>query len=164
MDGGEPASATIEHVAITRLHAAYADTVTRRAWSELGDLFLADAAVSVDTVTRPPITLVGPIELGEFIARAIERFSFFELVTLNARVGAIDLDAPNGEATARARVYISEIRLDRDSAEWSTTYGVYHDRYRRIDGRWAFAGRAYQSLARTGHDQAFPFPTGFDID
>ena len=30
---------TIDYVAICRLQAAYADSVTRRAWSELGDLF-----------------------------------------------------------------------------------------------------------------------------
>jgi hypothetical protein len=149
---------TVDHSAITRLLAAYADTVSRRQWADLSALFRADAVIRVDTVTRPPVDLAGAAALGEFIAGAIERFSFFELVTLNARV---NVDAAAG--TARGRVFISEIRLDRVTAEWSRTYGVYHDDYRRGDGRWQFAGRAYQSLARTGSDVAFPHPIGFEL-
>jgi hypothetical protein len=59
MDGGAAGRETIDYVAITRLQAAYADVVNRRAWPELQGLFLADAVVQVDTVTNPPIKLVG---------------------------------------------------------------------------------------------------------
>jgi hypothetical protein len=81
-------------------------------------------------------------------------------VILNARV---QVSGNDGVDTARARVFISEIRQDGESAAWSSTYGVYHDEYERHDGHWHFARRAYQSLARTGSDVAFPFPTGFDL-
>jgi hypothetical protein len=35
---------------------------------------------------------------------------------------------------------------------------VYQDDYRRVDGRWWFAARAYQSLARSGRGEVFAFP------
>ncbi len=146
---------TINHVAITRLLAAYADIVTRRAWPELSELFLADTPVRVDTVTAPARELTGPEELGAFISGAIERFAFFELVILNAR---IDLPDDDDLDRARGRVLVNEIRQDRDGGAWSSTYGVYQDRYRRTADGWRFATRAYQSLARTGSERPFPFP------
>jgi hypothetical protein len=146
---------TVDHVAISRLLAAYADTVTRRAWPELVDLFVVDAPVRVDTVTAPARELTGPDELGAFIGAAIERFGFFELVILNAR---IELATAGDRDRAYGRVLISEIRQDRDGGAWSSTYGVYQDQYRRTTDGWRFARRDYQSLARTGSDRAFPFP------
>ncbi len=150
---------TIDYTAICRLQAAYADAVTRRAWSELGDLFVPSAAVTVDTVTSPPIELVGPIALGDFISGAVERFEFFELVILNTRV-----DLRRDADTAAARLFTCELRQDRSSGRWTNAFGVYHDEYARIHGRWWFARRRYQSLARTGRAEVFPFPKrpGFD--
>ena len=55
---------TVDHLAINRLQSAYADTVTRRDWSTLDQLFLDDAAVRIDTVTRDPFDVVGPAALG----------------------------------------------------------------------------------------------------
>ncbi len=86
MDGGAAERETIDYVAITRLQSAYADVVNRRAWPGLVDLFEPGAEIRVDTVTNPPIILAGPVELGEFISKAISRFSFFEFVILNSRV------------------------------------------------------------------------------
>lgn len=143
------------YLAITRLQAAYADVVTRRAWPELEPLFLPDAPIHVDTVSRPVIELVGPVALGEFVGDAIERFAFFEFVILNTVVNVID------DTSARGRLYMVELRQDRDSGEWSNAFGVYHDDYTCRDGRWQFAERHYQSLARKiGNDPAdvFPFP------
>ncbi len=45
------ASGAADYVAIRRLQNAYADVVTRRAWTELDDLFLTDALVEVDATT-----------------------------------------------------------------------------------------------------------------
>jgi len=41
---------------------------------------------------------------------------------------------------------------------------VYHDELRRVDDRWRYARRRYQSLARTGRSEVFPFPelAGFE--
>lgn len=144
------------YLGITRLQATYADVVSRRAWAELEPLFLPDAPIHVDTLSRPVIELTGATALGEFVADAIERFEFFEFVPLNTVVH-VELDE-----TARGRLYMVELRQDRDSGEWSNAFGVYHDDYALVDSRWCFAERSYQSLARkVGADRAevFAFPT-----
>ena len=143
---------TADYVALTRLQAAYADAVTRRAWGDLEPLFAPDARVEVDTVSRPLVELTGATELGRFIATAIERFEFFELVVLNT---VLDID-PAG--TANGRMWMVELRQERESGEWSNAFGLYRDDYVRLDGRWRFAGRRYRSRARkVGTDPATVF-------
>jgi hypothetical protein len=146
---------TVDYVAITRLQNAYADAVTRRAWSEFHDMFLSGAPVRVDTVTNPVIELAGPQELGDFIGDAVERFEFFEFVPLSTRVG---LRAGGDADRATARLYICELRQDAASGRATQAFGVYQDEYRRVDGRWWFARRDYQSLARSGRGEVFAFP------
>jgi hypothetical protein len=146
-------STTDDVVAIERLQSAYADVVNRRAWSELGELFLADAVIRIDTVSRPVIEVVGPEQLGEFIGGAVERFAFFEFVRLNSHL-ELDDDAP---VAARGRLFMCEIRRDVGTLDWSVAYGVYRDRYVRDGDRWRFGRRDYQSLTRTG-GEVFPFP------
>lgn len=145
---------TIDYVAIERLLAAYADVVTRRAWDELDTLFLPDAPVTIDTVTRPVVDLVGPVQLGEFVAAAVERFELFEFVVLNR---VVDLRS-GGSGEATGRLYMCELRQDRDTGHTSTAFGVYRDDYRRTDDGWRFARRRYRTLARTGRFEVFPFP------
>jgi hypothetical protein len=159
----DPSQDTIDYVAVCRLQAAYADVVNRRAWPELGELFLPDAPVHVDTVTNPPIDLTGPQAVGAFIGAAIERFEFFEFVILNTRVTTAADGDPDA---ARARLFMCELRQEAANGHWTNAFGVYHDDYRRRDGRWWFAGRRYQSLARTGRGEVFPFPQvpGFGSD
>lgn len=147
---------TVDHLAINRLQSAYADTVTRRDWTTLEELFLDDAVVEINTVTRDPFRVVGPQALGEFIASAVGRFDFFEFVVLNSLV---TLGVEGDSDAASARMFMCEVRRNASDQEWSMTYGLYQDRYRRIDGRWWFTARVYRSLARTGADGgAFPFP------
>ena len=155
------ASETVDYVAICRLQSAYADSVSRRAWDELRELFLPDATVTVDTVTNEPIELTGPRGVGDFIAGAVERFEFFELVILNT---VVELDIGGDGDVARARQFTCELRQDKSNGRWTNAFGVYHDEYARRDDRWWFARRRYQSLARTGRAEIFPFPTrpGFD--
>jgi hypothetical protein len=150
---------TADVVALWQLQSAYADVVTRRAWLELADLFVADATIEVDTVTAAPQHFVGPAALGSFIGAALERFDHFQFVILNRVIDFDDADAD----LARGRMFMSEIRRDAASSEWSTTYGLYQDSYRRIDGRWWFADRRYRSLARTGTNAgAFGLPDGLE--
>ena len=146
----------LAYLAITRLQNTYADVITRRAWPELEPLFLPDAPIHVDTVSAAVIELAGATALGDFVRDAIDRFEFFEFVPLSTVVH-IELDE-----TASGRLYMVELRQDRHSGEWSNAFGVYHDDYALVDGRWCFAERSYQSLARkAGADRAevFPFPT-----
>jgi hypothetical protein len=134
--------AAVDEVAIRGLIAAYADVVNRRAWPELSELFVPDASIELDLRSSPPMRFAGPIEIGEFIAGAIERFLFFEFVALNMRVvRAADPDR------ARVRTYMCELRQDRDGIP-SRAFGLYQDDVVRAADGWRFAARHYQSIAR----------------
>jgi len=143
----------LDYLSICRLQAAYADAVSRRAWADLDPLFLADAPITVDTVTSPPFEHVGAAGIGGFIAGAIERFEFFELVILNVHM----LPGTTDEA-ARSRSFTCELRQERANGHWTNAFGVYHDELSKVDGRWRYARRRYQSIARTGRSEIFPFP------
>jgi hypothetical protein len=157
---------TAHYVALRRLQNAYADVVTRRAWAELGELFLPEAVVEVDTRAGAPIRLEGPTAVGDFIGTAISGFAFFEFVILSSRVEI----APAGDPTrANGRTYMSELRLETDSGRFTQAFGVYHDRYRLADARWWFEGRRYHSLARTNRGEGadlevFEFPHHLRLD
>lgn len=156
----EPAEETAAYVALRRLQNSYADIVTRRDWAALADIFLHDCTVEIDRRTGEPLVLEGPGAVGGFIADAISGFEFFEFVILNT---VLEIDPADDRAGGG--LYMSELRQDAASKRWTTVYGVYHDRYRRIDGRWWFARRRYHSLARTGADvDVFPFPHHLRID
>jgi hypothetical protein len=146
----------LDYVSICRLQAAYADAVTRRAWSDLDELFLPD--VQVDTVTSAPIDVIGAAGIGSFISAAVERFEFFELVILNVHVVDADASSSPPPRALRSRSFTCELRQERANGHWTNAFGVYHDDLRCVDGRWRYARRRYQSLARTGRSEIFPFP------
>jgi len=149
----------LDYVAICRLQAAYADAVTRRAWSDLGELFLSDALVQVDTVTNAPIEVIGAVGISSFISAAIERFEFFELVILNVHVVRDADQGSNPQARGlRSRSFTCELRQERSNGHWTNAFGVYHDDLRCEGGSWRYARRRYQSLVRTGRSEVFPFP------
>lgn len=149
---------TASYLAIQRLLAAYADVVNRRAWGEFSELFLDDAKIDVTSSQRQPLELTGPEALGRFIGDAIERYEFFQFVFLNSRV-ELRLE----ENTALGRNFMCELRQEKASGRWTQVFGVYHDRYRRIDGAWWFEHRSFNPLAATGRDNlVFDFPTRFD--
>ncbi len=136
---------TIDYIAIRRLQDAYADIVTRRAWTELHEIFVADIDVSVDRRTGDPLTFNGPAEIGQFIARQIDHMDFFQFVILNT---CVFQNVGGNPDHAIARMYIDELR--HEHGRFTHAYGLYRDDYRRLDGRWWFTRRRYQSLARTG--------------
>jgi hypothetical protein len=144
---------TDAYVAITRLQASYADVVTRRAWDELAPLFVPDAPIHIDTVTKPPVDVVGAAGLAAFVGPAVDRFEFFEFVILNTVIDVRD------ETNATGRLYMVEVRQERTTQEWSNAFGLYQDDY-VADGRaWRFARRRYRSLARRfGSEPAKVFP------
>jgi hypothetical protein len=143
-------SGETEHVvALWRLQSRYADIITRRAWDELGQVFRADTVVHLDTVTTPARDLVGPAGFVEVIEPAMARFDHFNFVILNTVV-----DVDDAANTAHGRIFMCEVRHERERAAWSTAYGLYQDRYERVHGRWWIAERHYRSLARTGPDEA----------
>ncbi len=143
---------TVDYVAIRRLQSAYADIVTRRAWPELDRILRSDAEVVIDRMDGSPLQLHGPGGVAEFVSKAIAHFDLFEFVILNT---VVEIDGDR----ATARMYMWEVRHDPVGGR-SDAYGLYRDEYRRIDGRWWFSGRRYQTLARTlAADHAvFPLP------
>jgi hypothetical protein len=150
---------TVDYIALRRLQNAYADIVTRRAWAELYEIFVPDIELVLDTRRDEPLRLRGPQAVGDFIGNAIAEFDFFEFVILNTRVFLNHMT--NGDPdVASARMWMNELRHEKAAGgRWTLAYGLYQDDFRRIDGKWWFAGRRYQSLARTARDfDVFPFP------
>ena len=146
----------VDHVAIARLQAGYGDAVTRQAWDELHAMFLPDCPIRLDLRDRI-VEVTGPEAIGSMIASSIERFELFIFTIQNS---AIDLVGDG--VTARGRLYIRELRQEREGHRWTTAYGLYEDTYRKVDGTWRFATRDYSTLARTsaaaeGMD-VFPIP------
>ena len=145
---------TVCRVAIQTLLGAYADSINRRSWSELEALFLPDARIELETLKQQPLELRGPEALGRFIADFVERLDFFQFVLLNARL-ELRLD----EGAALGRHFICEYRWARAEGRLTQVFGVYRDRYRRIDGRWWFEHRAFRPLlSAAGDDRVVAFP------
>jgi hypothetical protein len=134
------------YLAITRLIGRYADIATRKAWSEFAPLALPDARFSFDTKDGV-VEVMGAEAFGEFGAKSLEGFTFYEYIPLNA---VVKVDGPDA---ARGRAYSFEVGEDRATGNWATYYGFYHDDYVRTDGEWRFASRHYQALARRVNDQ-----------
>ena len=111
---------------VRRLQHAYADVVNRRAWSEMDHSSSPTPLLPWTSAPATPLLLTGGPEVGEFIRNAIEQFEFFEFVILNAH---IDFPDGAGAGIAVSRLFMSEVRQDRDGGRWTTVYGVYHDRY-----------------------------------
>lgn len=148
----------LDYIAITRLQARYGDVITRQAWPELDDLFVADAPITIDLRRGEPIELSGAPALATMVQRAVSRFEFFEFAILNSVVDVI-APAGSGTRTATGRLYMWELRQDAATGRWTNAFGLYRDHYTVVDGSWRFAARSYSSLARTASDsEVFAIP------
>ena len=120
MSPDQPAEAeTLAYIALRRLQNRYADIVTRRDYPELAEIISPACEVVVDTMDRQ-ISFTGPGEIGEFIGRQLEQFSFFEFVILNT---VMEIDVEGGSAAAR--MYMHELRQGEDDGRRTDAYGVY---------------------------------------
>ncbi len=145
-----------DFLAIQRLQASYADIVTRRAWDELKQIFLADVTLQVDKRDGTPLVLRSPEAIGDFIRTSIEQFDFFEFVILNS---VVDLGSPDSRR-ATARMYMAELRHSRDSGRRTNAFGLYRDTFVRQGDEWWFEARSYRSAARTGSRELDVFGFG----
>jgi hypothetical protein len=141
---------TIDYIGITRLQAAYADMITRRAWDELPTIFCEGAKIVVDRMDGTPLELDGPAGLSAFVSNAIGHMDFFEFVILNTIV-----EIEGGKA--HGRMYMCEIRHDAKAGQ-TMSYGLYRDHYRKVDGRWRFHARHYRVMGRTQTTDYNVFP------
>lgn len=133
------------YLGVVRLQQAYADICNRRAFDELGGLFLADTVVELAVAGQDPRRFVGPRETGSFIDESLKRFEFFEFVVLTSHI-----EVAADHSTATGRMWMNELRTDVGTGRFSMIYGLYQDGYVRRDDRWWFAHRTYATLARTG--------------
>ncbi len=144
---------------IRDLQSRYADICSRQKFDELPTLILPDASISLDLRGRS-LDFTGPKEIGDFIAASIEPFDFFQFLIRNS---VVDVEE-SGEA-ATGRLWMSELRHVRETGQWSTIFGLYHDQYVNVNGEWMIAARQYHSLARISHALddcvVFDFPEGF---
>jgi len=144
---------------IRDLQSRYADICSRQKFNELPMLILPDASISLDLRGRS-LDFTGPEEIGDFIAASIEPFDFFQFLIRNSVV-----DVDDTGKTATGRLWMSELRHVRETGQWSTIFGLYHDRYVNLDGVWMITSRQYHSLARISHALddcvVFDFPEGF---
>ncbi len=134
---------TIDFIAIQRVHSAYADIVTRRAWDELTTIMLSSCSLTLNLGDRT-MSIDGPTSIGAFIGEQLEQFSFFEFIILNS-VAHIDEDG----SRAGARMYMQEARQNVSDGRRTDAFGVYHDRLEKHDGKWLLAKRIYGSYSRT---------------
>lgn len=143
----------LEHRELIReLQARYADICSRRAFEELDTVISADAVILLDLHSRT-LSFRGPEEIGEFINESIKPFDFFQFVIRNS---VIDIGNEGSDATGR--LWMSELRHVRETGQWSTIFGVYHDQYRLTEEGWRISSRQYHTLARLSHaldDSAF---------
>lgn len=149
----------IARTAIQALLDAYVDVLNRRSWGELSALFLPDARIELQTLKRQPLVLIGPEALGRFVADFVARLAFFQFVPLSSRL-ELRLD----EEAALGRHFISEVRWDEAAGRFTRVFGIYRDRYRRIDGRWWFANRAFEPLLSTSAAGSDAQVVGFPVE
>lgn len=149
--------ALVDRAAIDDLQRAYADGVTRRDWAQVQSLFLPGATVVLDLVDRPGRELVGPEAVTGFVAPAIERFTFFEFVILNARTRLW----PDGDrSVATSTIFMCELRAEGEPPVRSEAFGRYQDTYRRVEDGWRIAARRYRSIARFPDGVVHPLDPG----
>ena len=139
-------------IALDNLRRRYADIVTRRAWSDMPDLFTDDCPIHLD-LRGHELHFTGGTAIASFIDSAIANFDFFVLSILNLTAEAAGPDLAVG------RMYICELRHEPASGTFSQAFGLYRDDFVRNDGRWRFARRRYSSLGRFD-GSAF---TAFDV-
>jgi hypothetical protein len=161
----DPTQELLDHVGVTRVQQAYADLASRRAWAELDELFLPDIRIEIAIGGGDTLRFTGPEPFAAFVGPSVDQFDFFEFVILNSRISTSHEGDPD---CAAARMWMCELREFADTGRWSVAYGLYQDVYRRVDGRWWFAERDYQTLARTDLDgprslETFPFPANFSF-
>jgi len=150
---------TVDHSEIRRLQDAYADVVSRRAWAELTELFRPDTTLHLD-LREKTLEFHGPQAIGDFIDQSVTQFHFFQFGILGTR---IQLRTAGNPDMAAARMYMTELRQTH-SGHWSQVYGVYHDRFQRVDQQWWFAERTYHSLARNNMPASiYDFPHHIDL-
>ncbi len=137
-----------DELAIRALVAAYADAVNRRSSEDWAACWAPDGVWDLGA---------GRTVEGRDAAVALwtTLMAGFPFVVQIVHSGTVSVE-PEGGAAA-ARWYLSEVFHRPDDGTSTLTYGVYHDRYVRLDEGWRFARRRYDTLLRA------PLPEGAQV-
>jgi uncharacterized protein (TIGR02246 family) len=135
---------------LRQLVERYADAVCRRDAAAWGGTWAPDGVWDLGRGKAE-----GREQVVAFWKQAMSGFPMAIQIIHNGVVLSHDGDA------ATARWYLSEYLHTADGGR-RLGVGVYHDTYRRIDGRWHFALRKYNLLYSGAPDlsgEALPFPS-----
>lgn len=133
---------------IEDLVGSYGDAVTRRDYVLWRSLWADDA-----TWTLGDRTATGLVDVFAMYETAIKPLQFVAHVAFPVGV-LVEGD------TARGRWYVQEI-LKPQVGPSMLLFGMYNDRYRRIDARWRFAARRFSFLFQSALPEgatAVPLP------
>jgi hypothetical protein len=148
---------TDDYVAISRLQSAYADIMSRRAYSELESIFLPDTLLVTAQLGQADAVreIRGPASIGEFIDEHVGHLEFFQFVVLNA---VVDVAVGGDPCRATGRVHICELWKDPHGRS-SAFFGLYLDDYTKIGDSWWFGRRKFKALGLSRRDFAvFGYP------
>ena len=132
---GAPSPAT--DTALRRLVSQWCDASVRRDAGGIAELLCDDAVFDAGKAIEGRATIQGAFQ---------KMFTGFEWVVQFAPNTVFEIDEAEGAGTGR--VTIHETNKPKKGTE-SVVYAVYHDRYRRVDGRWLFAARTREIIHRT---------------
>jgi hypothetical protein len=139
------------YLAISRLHATYADYATRKDWSAMRHIVVPDARLTFVFGEGESVTVTGADELAAFGRRATAAFDFYSYEPLNFVLLSLEPGTTtvrtSTDATATGRFYAHEIATLRDTGQWVEFYGAYDDEYVVGEGRWRFATRTFRTRA-----------------
>lgn len=131
------------YISIMRLHRAYADISTRRAWDEVASITTPDVRWHYVLLSGRTLECHGPAEYVQFHLEVNPRFSFFQQIPLNF---VVDIGS---DGTARGRSYVLEVAEESDTGDWINFYVVFRDEFAIFDGTWRFSRRNARTWRRT---------------
>lgn len=130
---------------IQRELVAFARGMDERDWDALADILVEDAVVDVGEGV-----LHGRAAFIATLRRYLDACGPTQHL-----LGNLIVDVDREEA--RSRCYVSDMHLGREDRAHLTfaTLGDYHDRWRKIDGRWRMIERVKQNHGHVGSLEVF---------
>lgn len=120
--------------ALRRLVAQWCDAAVRLDANDCAACFVEDGTWNVGKPVQ------GRDKIRTTLARVFKDLDYAVQLAPNA---VFEIDEATGTGTGRVTIHET---LQHKQGEPDTVLGVYHDQYRRVDGRWLFAERRLQQL------------------
>jgi hypothetical protein len=131
----------LDERAIGRQLTAFARAMDERDWAALDALVAADATADVGT---------GSLQHGRAAIVALMRSFLDDCGPTQHLLGNLVIDVTGDEATSRC--YVADLHVGAGAKSHLTlqSLGDYHDRWRRLDGRWQLVHRTKLNRALVG--------------